>query len=306
MSIANLPAKSAKPAPIEPANYDDVMRLAHVAVRAGHFGLKNVEDATFRILYGRELGLSAMASLMGIDMIQGRPGPKANTIAAIIDSSDRFAYRVKAWTETECQLVFFDRGEQVGESRFTIEDARRAKLVKPDSNWEKYPRAMLFARALTQGARAYCPSVFMGPVYSSEELSDGYDTIDGASIPTVTPTADPPKNDPPSADEEAKEETPADKVRKLDDWAGRVAARFKEKGVNRFGSAGEVVTEVYERFAAMGLASGDADNYRRRTEEIAAIEAPWKEILTHLKAFAESMARQPEPPFDLNEPGANG
>ena len=45
--------------------------------------------------------------------------------------------------------------------------------VAPGSPWEKYPRNMVFARALTNGARWYCPDVFNGPIYTPDELGAG-------------------------------------------------------------------------------------------------------------------------------------
>ncbi|NJO31398.1 MAG: recombinase RecT [Richelia sp. SL_2_1] len=42
-------------------------------------------------------------------------------------------------------------------------------------NWKKWPSDMMFARALTRGARRYCPDVFGGPAYTKEELEDSVD-----------------------------------------------------------------------------------------------------------------------------------
>lgn len=56
-----------------------------------------------------------------------------------------------------------------GQVEFTIEDAKRQGLVKPDSNWTKNPAAMLRARVSTAGIRAFAPEVLAG-FYSDEEL----------------------------------------------------------------------------------------------------------------------------------------
>lgn len=61
------------------------------------------------------------------------------------------------------------RGESLGVSEFTIEEARQAELTSRPP-WRKYPRAMLFARAMSQGVRTYCPDVFGTAVYTPEEL----------------------------------------------------------------------------------------------------------------------------------------
>jgi hypothetical protein len=52
---------------------------------------------------------------------------------------------------------------------FTMEEAKQAGVAGKD-NWRKYPKAMLFARALSAGVRAHCPDVSVCPVYVPEEL----------------------------------------------------------------------------------------------------------------------------------------
>lgn len=315
-------------APIEPSTLDDVMVFAQIAM-ANKIGLANREEAAFRILYGRSLGMSAMQSIMGIDVIQNRPALKAGTVASMIQASGLYEYRVAAWDHLKCEIKFFDRGEHVGDSVFTIDDAKRAGVYKEGSNWSKYPKAMLFARAITQGARAYCPSIFFGPIYSSEELADGGgDVIDVeiaqpqavAAEPVVEakqakPTKKPAKPVEPVIeaepvadapfDEEPQVETVADKVRKLDEWAERAAKRFEDKGQASFATAGAVVEEMYRRFADMGFVAQGATSYRARTQAIASIEASWAEILDSLKTFSVQLAAELEaPPAD--EPGSDG
>jgi hypothetical protein len=78
----------------------------------------------------------------------------------------------------------------VGESTFTIDDARRAKLAARDV-WQKYPKDMLRSRAITRGARTYCPDVFNGAIYTAEEITAEIEPAAPASEPemkTVTPT----------------------------------------------------------------------------------------------------------------------
>src|SRR6185437_4756284 len=63
--------------------------------------------------------------------------------------------------------------ESLGDSIFTAEDGKLAGLAHGD-NWRKYPRNMLFARALSNGARWYCPELFSGLTpYLPEEVEPG-------------------------------------------------------------------------------------------------------------------------------------
>lgn len=312
--------------PIEPNDLQEVMTFAQVAVRSGTFGLKNIEEAAFRILYGRELGMSVFQSIMGIDIIQGRPGLKAGTVASLIQRSGRYEYRVTEWDHLKCVIEFYDGGQVLGKSTFTIEDAKRAGVFKDGSNWSKYPKAMLFARAITQGARAYCPSIFFGPIYATEELQDGVEYIDTQIVETpaepmpepaaeTKPAKKPAKKAEPAPapdpepvvdapfDDAPQVESFADKVKKLDAWAERVAKRFDEKGQASFAHPGAVIEAIYGKFATMGLVAPGASNYRERTKAIAGIEEPWELILENLKAFAAELNAELEQP---PEPGSEG
>jgi hypothetical protein len=65
-------------------------------------------------------------------------------------------------------------------------------------NWQKYPRNMLFARALTNGARWYCPGVYFGAVYSGDELAEVQEPPAITVItPEVLPVATPETSDHP-------------------------------------------------------------------------------------------------------------
>ncbi len=52
---------------------------------------------------------------------------------------------------------------------FTLADARAANVVGKDV-WKRYPRAMLYARAFTEGARIVGPDLLCGVQYTPEEL----------------------------------------------------------------------------------------------------------------------------------------
>lgn len=160
---------------IEPESLDEIITFASIAMKSQYFGVRNIEEAAVRILYGREMGLTVMQSMMGISIIQGRPGMSAGTVAAKVKESGKYDYKVVKWDEKICELQFTEYGKPVGKSVFTLEDAKRAGIFKAGGGWDKYPRAMLFARACTQGVRAYAPDIFLGPIYTPEELEDGSD-----------------------------------------------------------------------------------------------------------------------------------
>ena len=158
-----------------------VMELATVIAGSRDFpDCRTPEKAAVRILAGRGLGVEAIASVIGIRINAGRVSMDATLMAGCIKRSGRYDYKVTAHTNDVCAIVFFENGEPVGESAFSMVDAKQAGLAKKDT-WTAYPRNMLFARALSNGARWYCPAIFGGSIYTHEELGIAVDE-DGRAV----------------------------------------------------------------------------------------------------------------------------
>ena len=159
---------------ILPASFEEINNMAKAFVASGMFSdTKQVAQAIVKISAGKELGLAPVYSMQNINMIRNRLTSSANTMAMLVKRSGKYNYRITEHTDLKCAIKFYEWDSkawlEVGESTFTIEDARRADLVKPDSGWVKYPRAMLFSRAISQGARIYCPDA-IGGIYTDEEV----------------------------------------------------------------------------------------------------------------------------------------
>lgn len=143
--------------------------MGEVMARSGFFSdAKDAAQAIVKVQAGGELGFPPVASMMGIHIIKGKVSMSANIMAAAIKRYDagKYNYRVKEHTPEACELEFFEKGQSVGTSRFTKQDAAKAGT----QNMDRYPRNMLFARAMSNGAKWFCPDVFGGPVYTPEEL----------------------------------------------------------------------------------------------------------------------------------------
>jgi hypothetical protein len=174
----------------------DLRTLGDVFARSGYFDdAKQAGQAMVKILYGRELGIAPVTAMMGIHIIQGKPSASAGLLAGRIRASQRYDYRVKQLTNEACTIEFLDRGKVAGESTFTIEDAKTAGVYtgKNAHTWKSYARNMLFARALSNGARWYCPDVFGGSVYTPEEMGaevDGEGNVAEATYAVVDPEAE--------------------------------------------------------------------------------------------------------------------
>lgn len=151
------------------------MAIGEVFAASGMFpDIKTQAQAVVKIMAGKELGLSPLQSVCGIYMVNGRLALQANVMASLIRRSEKYEYTVDSLTAEECTISFYDISDEesspLGVSNFTIKDAAKAGLVNKD-NWKNHPKNMLFARALSNGVRWYCPDAICG-WYSVEEMND--------------------------------------------------------------------------------------------------------------------------------------
>ena len=187
--------------------------LADVRVVAEQFAISSYFDAKgnspiaiaqilTKIMAGRELGYGPFASVNGIHVIQGKPSVSANMMAAAVKASGRYDYRVRKMDDEGVAVEFFEvvggKRESLGVSSFTKKDADKAGT----QNMNKFPRNMMFARAMSNGVKWFCPDVFNGSaVYVPEELGAEVDS-DGNVIdvqPRVIEQEAPPQSTPPAA-----------------------------------------------------------------------------------------------------------
>ena len=163
-------------------NVDELYRVGKMLAISGYFDAKGNSDTAIaqictKILAGREMGYQPFASVQGIHIIQGRPAVSANLMSAAVKAHPMYDYRVRQMDDKVCSIEFFqrngDKWESLGTSTFTAEDARKAQT----KNMDKFPRNMLFARAMSNGVRWFVPDCFNGnTVYVPEELGA---TVDG-------------------------------------------------------------------------------------------------------------------------------
>lgn len=161
----------------------DTMQIGELLAASGFFqDSRGAAQAVVKVLAGREMGFGPIASMTGIYVINGRVTVSANLMAAAVKRSGRYDYRVLEMTAQRCVIEFRqrvgDRWEAIGNSEFTAEDAKRAGT----KNMDKFAKNMLFARAMSNGARWFCPDIFGGPVYTPDELGASVDGETGEVI----------------------------------------------------------------------------------------------------------------------------
>ena len=155
---------------IVPTNLEDLQRLGRMCAESGFFqDARQLAQACVKIAAGAEYVLPPVVSMTGINVIKGRVTLSANVMAAIMK---RAGYKIKTRFDGEqsCVITVIDPdGEELGESSFSMDDARKAGLG--GDNWKKFPRNMLFARAVSNAARWFAPEVLTGAI-TPEELGE--------------------------------------------------------------------------------------------------------------------------------------
>lgn len=123
------------------------------------------------MLSARELGIPPMQALNGgINIINGKAEISARMMSALIRKAGH-EIKVVENTDTSCTLLGkrADTGETL-EASFTVAEAQKAGLVKPNSGWVKWPKDMCFARALSRLSRQLFSDV-IGIGYVEGEIS---------------------------------------------------------------------------------------------------------------------------------------
>jgi hypothetical protein len=168
---------------LTPDSLEMIMRVAPIMHTARLFGTASAEQAMVIMIKGFELGFSLSASFENIHVIKDKPSLSPKGALAMIYSSPEFGGikitdEVDKGVPTACTVWMKRRNGQEYTVRFTMEDAKRADLVKAESGWSKYPANMLRWRAL-----GYCEDILFPDVIGGTKRADEF----GADI---TPDGD--------------------------------------------------------------------------------------------------------------------
>lgn len=168
----------------------DAMLLGAM-IQSGYFkDATSISKAITKALIGQSMGMGLVQSMNSLYVIDGRVSMDSH---AIRNTAVMAGYTIKTLelTEQKCvlewsylrsktnKIVGSPSAEVLGTSEYTWEDATKAGLINKD-NWRKHPKDMLFARAITRGARMYANQAFANqPVYERDEIvPDGGQLID--------------------------------------------------------------------------------------------------------------------------------
>jgi len=215
-----------------PAAELSTREVAAACAGSGFFAdSRDAGQAIVKMAAARELGMGPMAGMTGVYIVKGRVTLSANLMAAAIQKSGTHRYRVRKHTNQECSIEFFEKEadgtwESLATVTFTEADAKAAGLSSGD-NWRKYPKNMLFARAMSNGAKWHTPGVFAGnPVYTPDELDSSAEmTEEGDFVVKAAITSPPPA----SSEEEDDGDDLVTLCRKAGTTPERVARNYNKR-----------------------------------------------------------------------------
>lgn len=177
----------------------DLGVLANGLAASGFFkDARGGAQALAKLVFGRDLGLSATAAMTGVHIIEGKPEISANVQAQMVKTyagpeGERYDYKIlPPHDDQRCEIEFLRRWqpggdwESLGTIEYTIEMARTAGLAGK-AVWQKHTRNMLFARAMSDGVAFYCPEVTNGiRVYHEHEIDvDGAQRVNAEQAPAA-------------------------------------------------------------------------------------------------------------------------
>ena len=149
-----------------------IERLADHFLASGYFkDLRSRSQAVVKILKGRELGIGPFTAVDQINMINGKPSPNANLLAALIRKSKDYDYQILEHTNSVCIIQILRHRKPSGKPvEFSIEDARKAGLTR-NATYNAYPKNMLFARCISNASKFETPDITTG-LYVPEDFED--------------------------------------------------------------------------------------------------------------------------------------
>lgn len=165
-------AVALRPEQPTPVSFTDIERMGDRIAKSGLFGMKTQDQAVALLLLSHAEGKHPAIAARDYDIIQGRPAKKAEAMQRdFLLSGGKIKWHELTDTKADATFSHPDGGEI--RLDWTMDRAKKAGIGGKD-NWNKFPRAMLRARCLSEGIRTVYPVATAGLI-SSEEAGDESD-----------------------------------------------------------------------------------------------------------------------------------
>ncbi len=148
---------------------DDLKQMASAACKSGLFSMPSPEAALTLMLLCQAEGLHPIQALRQYHIIKGRPAMRADAMQAAFQNAGGKLQWIER-SDARCSVEVTHPAGGTCIVTWTIEQAAKAGLTN-NPTWQKFPRAMLSARCISEAIRAVYPAVVCG-LYTPEEVQD--------------------------------------------------------------------------------------------------------------------------------------
>jgi len=166
-------------------SFTEMDQMAGAIAASGLFGMKDKNSVLALMAVAQAEGLHPATAARDFHIIQGRPALKADAMLARFQNAGG-KVDWKDYTDEKVTGVFSHPNGGSLAVTWTIEQATKIGLVKPGSGWQKFPRAMLRSRCISEGIRSVFPGSVTG-FYSPEEVADFEPAKEMGKIQVVSP-----------------------------------------------------------------------------------------------------------------------
>ena len=166
-------------------SFNEMDQMAGAIAASGLFGMKDKNSVLALMAVAQAEGLHPATAARDFHIIQGRPALKADAmLARFQNAGGKVDWEV--YTDEKVTGVFSHPNGGSLAVTWTIEQATKIGLVKPGSGWQKFPRAMLRSRCISEGIRSVFPGSVTG-FYSPEEVADFEPAKEMGKVQVVSP-----------------------------------------------------------------------------------------------------------------------
>jgi hypothetical protein len=176
---------------IIPGDYDSVLEYARLIHASGlaPSTIKTYEAVAVAVLHGMEVGLTPLAALQSIAVINGRPSLWGDGALALCVSNPLCEDFEEAITGEGDEAVATCTIRRKGRAKpivatFSMQDAIQANLKGKDGPWKQYPKRMLKMRARAFALRDAFPDILRG-ISIAEEVQDMKDITPQETAPSA-------------------------------------------------------------------------------------------------------------------------
>ena len=163
---------------VELATFEDAFRFSNCVALSGFApkGMEKPEAILVAVQLGLEIGLTPMAAMQNIGVINGRPGIYGDAALALVRASGLLESYQQSYRGDGDKLTAVVTVKRKGDpveitSEFGVADAKAANLWGKAGPWSAYPRRMLLFRARGYALRDAFGDVLKG-LRTTEELAD--------------------------------------------------------------------------------------------------------------------------------------